>query len=260
MFRDPEVIQWSSLARPYGRAERVLGRLACALDATTLHHTWLWREITRVSVIIAQANGYHARVDQLRLTLIGAPIEREQKTPGLAAAKRVFLASAPLFRKRHYADSLSTPWPSYWHGDGADDEIPERRGDEQATKEGLEHARLAELVRDLSAFAEDGQRPALINLLIDLKSHAGTKTLPPTLTRIAMPLALVEAGLVPKAAPGLLGGRRLPLGFSRAAPTEKPLTDWLKDALEELAKGIGSVLSATSRAYPPARSLAWCFG
>lgn len=254
MLENLETIHWPQLMRPLSAASIALGRLACALEATTLHPTWLWREITRVSVLIAQANGYHARVDQLRLALIGAPLERDQKTPGLAAAQRVFLASAPLFRKLRDVDSKVILWPSFWsevgsepakagraprraeHGSGL-----ERAGEVAADRDPFgeeepERDQLMKLVRDLSAFAEDGQRPALLNLLIDLKKHAATRKLPPPLVRIAMPLALAEAGLVPRAAPGLLGGRRLALGFSRAAPAEKPLSDWLRDGLDALAK------------------------
>lgn len=254
MLDNLETIHWPHVVRPLSAASMALGRLAHALEESQLHPTWLWREITRVSVLIAQANGYHARVDQLRMALIGVPLQREQKTSGLAAALRVFLDSAPLFRRGRYTDSESSPWPQFWHDEGpsvsnrvpgnrgslppqtdpnavADHQVADRAGEERRGRD-----QLTKLVRELSAFAEDGQRPALLNLLIDLKKHAAIKTLPPPLVRIAMPLALAETGLVPKAAPGLLGGRRLPLGFTRATPAEKPLSDWLKDALEALAK------------------------
>ena len=74
--------------------------------------------------------------------------------------------------------------------------------------------RLAGLVKELAAFADSARWTALINLFIGLRRYGGTKRLAPQLLRLAMPLALIEAGLVPKAAPGLLGGRRLPLGMS----------------------------------------------
>ena len=48
--------------------------------------------------------------------------------------------------------------------------------------------------------------------------------------RLALPLALVSA------APGQLGGRRLPLGMSRAAADPTPLTDWLARGLNDLAE------------------------
>jgi hypothetical protein len=96
--------------------------------------------------------------------------------------------------------------------------------------------RLISLVKQLAGFADDGRRPALINLFVDLRRHVATRRLPPALMRLALPLALAEAELVPKPAPGLLGGRRLPLGMSAASPETKPLSDWLKAALEDLAK------------------------
>ncbi|MGI9486714.1 MAG: hypothetical protein ACR2RF_12720 [Geminicoccaceae bacterium] len=265
MLENTEGIAWSTLTRPLADAAAALGRLSHMLETSPLHPTWLWREMTRVSVAIAQANGHHAKVDQLRLALIGAPIALDDNTSGLAAAKRIFLASAPLFRRSQYVDSYLAPWPQFWsdepsqadgsealHPDGGppqadgdapsgnepeDDETPGLSDRDLLGEEGGE--RLMKLVRDLAAFAHDGQRPALINLLVDLRKHAATKTLPPPLVRIAMPLALTDAGLVAKAAPGLLGGRRLPLGFSRATDKEKPLTDWLADALEQLAKEAG---------------------
>ena len=236
----------SQLLRPYGLAERALGRLAHGLEATPLHATWLWRELTRVAVVITQAGGYHARVDRLRAALIGAPLEREDSTPGLAAARRVFLASAELFRSHRQADSDLALWPRFWtshrldgcealHPDG-DHDAGRAGGVDGPAEEGLERGQLMRLVRELAGFADDGRRPALINLFVDLRRHAATRHLSPQLARIALPLALREAGLVPKAAPGLLGGRRLPLGFSRAITSEEPLSDWLATALGELTK------------------------
>lgn len=259
MFDNVEMIRWPDVVRPLSTASMALGRLAHGLETTPLHATWLWREITRVAVTIAQAGGYRAKVDHLRLALIGAPIEREDNTTGLAAAKRVFLASAPRFRTIGQADSDSVLWPEFWTShqpDGENDELTPAAGNgpsgdgglldeaqgsgragesDGSTEEMHERDRLLVLVRELAAFADDGHRPALINLFIDLRKHAGTRHLPPGLARIALPLALVEAGLVPKAVPGLLGGRRLPLGFSHSVAAEKPLTDWLKQALDELA-------------------------
>lgn len=247
MLESTETISWSIVARSYGRAERALGRLAHGLQVSPLHATWLWREITRSAVTIAQAGGYQAKLDQLRLALVGAPLERDDHSPGLAAATRTFLAAAPLFRSIGQADSNSALWPEFWRDDsqalsgddaltddGALDGDGRGEGAGGGEKERRESEQLMGLVRELAAFAEDGQRPALINLFIDLRKHAATRHLPPPLVRIALPLALTEAGLVPKAAPGLLGGRRLPLGLSRAVATEKPLNDWLKQGLEEL--------------------------
>ena len=83
---------------------------------TPLHTTWLWRELTRVAVAIAQAGGYQAKADQLRMTLIGAPVDHDDNTTGLAVAKRVFLDAAPLFRANRQTDSKDTLWPEFWGG------------------------------------------------------------------------------------------------------------------------------------------------
>ena len=100
MFDRTDSVHWPDVVRPLAKAERALGRLAHALETTRLHQTWLWRELTRVAVTIAQAGGYHAKVDQLRMMLIGVSIDRDDNTTGLAAAKRVFLTATPLFRAR----------------------------------------------------------------------------------------------------------------------------------------------------------------
>lgn len=231
-----DTLHWPDIVMPLATAERSLGRLAHALETTTLHATWLWREMTRVSVLIAQASGYHARVDQLRLALIGAPLERDDHTPGLAAAKRIFLSAVPLFRKAHQTDSIESLWPQHWDPEGTNSENPAQADADETDQEATHHAQLLHLVDELAGFADDGRRPALINLLVDLRKQAARRNLPAQLVRIALPLALTKAGLVPKAAPGLLGGRRLPLGMSRASPVSKPLTDWLASALVELAK------------------------
>ena len=101
------------------------------------------------------------------------------------------------------------------------------------------NARLRAMVAELAGFADDGRRPALINLLVDLRQQAVLRQLSAGLVRLAMPLALLEAGIVPKAAPGLLGGRRLPLGMSRASGAPLPLTAWLGRALSDLGKEAG---------------------
>jgi len=247
---DPiENIDWRALAAPLAKAERELGRLAHALDTTPLHATWLWREVTRAAVAIVQASGHLAKTDQLRLALIGVPVDLDDNTAGLAAAKRIFLTATPLFRESSQTDSETDLWPTFWHGDTPsggeaprprdlppkDETLPDRdrAGEEARPQQGDQ---LMVLVRELAGFADDGRRPALINLLVDLRRHAAARRLPPHLVRLALPLALAEAGILPKPAPGLLGGRRLPLGMSRAVVSEKPLTDWLVQALNELAR------------------------
>ncbi|MGI9508725.1 MAG: hypothetical protein ACR2QJ_05175 [Geminicoccaceae bacterium] len=288
MLDNTETINWPLLARPYGQAERALGHLAHALETTRLHQTWLWREITRASVTIVQAGGYQANVEQLRRSLIGAPIDGDDNTSGLAAARRVFLTAAPLFRNKQNTDSQSQLWPAFWSGvapqpdiDGShrlddsgdassDGEAPRPRGappqtgseapsdhkhdpsgagevawphqvtwpQQAARPQQGDRARelLISLVKELAGFADDGRRPALINLFIDLRHQAKVRHLPPHLLRLVLPLALIEGGLLPKAAPGLLGGRRLPLGMSAASPEAKPLSDWLTSGLDDLAK------------------------
>jgi hypothetical protein len=69
LFEFTDVPSWSELARPCGEAERALGQLAHALHVTRLHPTWLWREITRTAVTIAQTSDYQVGIDQLRMAL-----------------------------------------------------------------------------------------------------------------------------------------------------------------------------------------------
>ncbi|MGI9450171.1 MAG: hypothetical protein ACR2QH_05990 [Geminicoccaceae bacterium] len=260
MFDHTDSIDWPALVRPYGQAERALGELAFALESTRLHPTFLWRELTRIAAIIAQIRGYRVQAGQLRLVLIGAPVDADDNTSGLAAAKRIFLAAEPLFRAGAETESRLALLPAFWHdggneppqagsdaltghhdqrraGQGARPQRVARPQQEAGPQQG-EREQLLGLVKELAGFADDGRRPALINLLVDLRKHAArpaAKRLPTPLVRIALPLTLVEAGLVPKAAPGLLGGVRLPLGMSRATVLDQPITDWLKGGLGALA-------------------------
>ena len=203
------------------------------------------------------------------MMLIGVPIDRDDNTTGLAAAKRTFLAAAPLFRTGQQTNSMSELWPRFWEADRpqGDDEggevlrpgsdalsvdqaeppsvgsVPEGAGQVARPQRvawpqqgDQDRHRLIALVRELAGFADDGRRPALINLLVDLRRHAATRRLPAPLVRLALPLALAETAILPKPAPGLLGGRRLPLGLSRASMTAKPLSDWLALGLGELSR------------------------
>ena len=246
-----ERIHWPELVRPYGETERALGHLAFALKTTRLHQTWLWRETTRVSVVIAQVGGHHATVDELRRVLIAAPVDPGVNSPGLAVAKRIFLHATPLFRAHQHTNSKSQLWPEFWrnealHHDGDTPSVDVSEGGEaprpdnkplsDGAGEGGQRKRLIGLVRELAGLADDGRRPALVNLFIHLRRHATARSLPPHLLRLTLPLTLVEADVVPQAAPGLLGGRRLPLGMSTASPEAKPLSDWLKAGLEDLAR------------------------
>ncbi len=256
MLDTPETLHWQALIRPHGSAERALGKLAFALESSPLHGTWLWREIARAAVTIAQAQGYKVSSEQLRRALIGLALARTDQTPGLGAAKRIFLEAEPLFRQHQSTDSSEVLWPRFWQDQSAaaggdDGGEPPRSGsgaliDSDALPGGGDGAgevawprqgdQLLALVRELAGFAHDGRRPALINLLVDLRGHAKARRLPAALVRLALPLAIKEVGLLPKAAPGLLGGRRLPLGMSAGSAEAKPLTPWLVLALEALAK------------------------
>ncbi len=245
MFAPPETLHWPEIVRPLATAERALGRLGHALETTPLHQAWLWRELTRMAAELAQAGGFQVNQEQLRLTLIGAPLDADDHTAGLGAAKRIFLTASPLFREGRRTDSGSTLWPAFWDNEASNDqkqaapaEAPsmEEEGDSDAL---CVYARLRAMVAELAGFADDGRRPALINLLVDLRRQAARRQLSASLMRLAMPLALVEAGLVPKAAPGLLGGRRLPLGMSRASGEPLALTAWLARALSDLGKEAG---------------------
>ena len=237
MLEAAETIHWPVVIRPHGEAERALGRLAFALESTPFYGTWLWRELTRTAVVIVQASGHLAKTDQLRLALIGLPVEREDNNSGLAAAKRVFLAATPLFRASDQTDRNQGLWPAFWQDGSLDHDHGHGDAPIDGAGEGaLAERRLQDLVRELASFAGDGTRPALVNLLVDLRRHAAIKAMSPHLVRLALPLALINAGVIPKAAPGLLGGRRLPLGMSRASIDPKPLTAWLVAGFTELAK------------------------
>ncbi len=213
-----KIVNPSILLHPYGKAERGLGKIAHALRATPLHTAWLWRELTRTSIVIAQIQGYRAQVGQLRMALIGAPVERHDNTPGLAAARRVFLAAEPLFRSAAETDSNQPLLPAFWDDEGVQSGLDGPDGAGRAgevtgpqrvvQRDQADRQRLLALVRELTGFADDGRWPPLINLLVDLRRHAGRSTsrrLPASLVRIALPLALVQVGLVPKAAPSSPG-------------------------------------------------------
>ena len=236
---------------------------------------------------ISQIGGYRVRTERLCLTLAGLPLEPAEDDTGLAAAKRVFLTAAPLFRRADHVDSSHGDHALFeplWRSDGnlpgdvlsgdgppladdhrldaanlpsgdeseggvrsggRDNEADGRSGDLPAEDDpggqGRAVEQLLSLVGELVGFAGQTGRPALLDLLLDLRRHRTPRRLPPSLVRLALPLALHRAGLVPKAAPGLLGGR-LPLGragrpTTAASATEgEPVTAWLARALTALAK------------------------
>ncbi|MEZ5935898.1 MAG: hypothetical protein R3F54_29100 [Alphaproteobacteria bacterium] len=244
MTTKAETIDWVGLAHAHGRAERALGRLGHALESTGLHLTWLWREMTRAAVVVVQAGGYRADVDSLRRVTIGVPVDPGGEGPGLAAAKRVFVTMAPLFRDLGRTDSNPALWPQFWSSEALQPDggapLPGAQLRSGGTGQGEDdRQRLTDLVRVLAGLADDGRRPALINLFLDLRRRAGAGGVAPPLMRLALPLALAETGIVPKGAPGLLGGRRLALGMSAASPGGGPLSDWLASGLGDLAGEAG---------------------
>jgi len=234
-----ESINWPDIVRPLATAERALGRLAQALETTPLHKAWLWRELTHLSAELAQAGGYQVNQEQLRLAVIGAPLEADDNTAGLGAAKRIFLAAAPLFREGNRTDSDAGLWPTFWGSEASKDANAADPAEMPSIEGKGDRAKLEAMVAELAGFADDGRRPALVNLLVDLRGQAALRPLPASLVRLAMPLALHQAGIVPKPAPGLLAGRRLPLGMSRASGDLPPLTAWLARALTDLDKEAG---------------------
>jgi hypothetical protein len=164
------------------------------------------------------------------LTLAGIPLDPAEDDAGLAAARRSFLVAAPLFRTSPKVDSIEAHqelfqplWPSR-RLDGRDK--IEEEGDMATAEDRLRH-----MVRELVGFAGLETRPPLVDLLIELHRHETPRRLPPSLARLALPLSLHQAGLVPKAAPGLVGGR---LSFQTAEG--EPVTPWFGRALSTLAK------------------------
>jgi hypothetical protein len=182
------------------------------------------------------------------LHLAGITTEPGEHDSGLAAARRVFLVAAPLFRSVKKADSPSDHLELFsplWQADGRPpEETDTRPGEGDDPEDGAgQSGRLLEEVDQLTATARNSELPLLIGLLSVLRGQAALKRLPPSLTRLALPLALHRAGLTPKPAPGLIGGR-LALGATRAASDREPITPWLKRGLEALA---GEALGAAGR-------------
>ncbi|MGI9510056.1 MAG: hypothetical protein ACR2QJ_12000 [Geminicoccaceae bacterium] len=242
MLDRPDIPHWPPLLRPLAAASTALGGLAHALGATPIHRAWLWREITRTSVKISQFSGYRVLMSRLMQSLAGVPLEPGEDDAGLAAARRVFLVAAPLFRNDGKVDSTGAHLELFaplWadHRPGADgsasQEVPDRHSatGERVGEGDAARQRLMLLVRELTAFAGDGVRPDLIDLFLELRRHAAARRLPGSQARLALPLALAGAGLVPKAAPGLLGGR-----LSLAPSAEEAVTPWLARGLGELGK------------------------
>ncbi len=272
MLDRPDIPHWPTLLRPLADASSALGQLTFALKTTPLHPAWLWRETTRTAAKIAQNAGHKVQTSRLCQALAGLPMAPSEDEPGLAAARRVFLVAAPLFRTGHEADfnnghhELFEPlWAGHRPDGCSGGEAPQSEDSHpgatstagvantagRASTAGAtstassdvngvgdrpeDRQLLLNLVRELAGFAGTGAKPALIDLFLDLRQHGTARHLPPSLVRLALPLALHQAGLVPKAAPGLLGGR-LPLGTTRSPDDETSVTTWLNRGLSALAE------------------------
>ncbi len=218
-------------------AAMALGELKNALESTQIHRAWLWREMTRTSCKISQLSGHRVKVGTLRRHLASLPIEADENNAGLAAARRVFLVAASLLQIRRGVDSKEARvelFEPLWGGEPmpADNGVTANETDPK--ERAGEKERLEQLVADLTAFAGNGARPVLIDLLMELSRHAIVRQLPASLARLALPLALHQSGLVPKAVPTLLGGR---LSLTPAATVEAPIpvAIRLERALADLA-------------------------
>lgn len=205
------------------------------------------------------------RADALMRQLAGLSVGLTEPGSGLAAARRLFVAAAPLLRTSRTTESetgLEELFQPLWGGGppSADGNAPNGTlrgdgGEAPNPQHGAGEAKaLLALVSELSGFAGDGARPVLIDLLLDLRRQAVGRRLSPSLLRLILPLALHRAGLVPKAAPGLLGGR-LPFGAARLADEGLPVTPWLARALTALARE--ATLSARRLAELTRQHHAW---
>jgi|GEM_PF-7067619 len=228
-------IDLAELMVPLAQASTALGRLAEALDDTPLHQAWLWREIAHTSSVISQFSNYRVSSRQLMSSLAGLPLKRAKDHRDLAAARRLFLAAAPLFRmptRLDSADDVSELFEPLWaRATSTDDDPPPKKEDGDRRPQAGEISALRALVDDLVGFAHDGRRPVLLNILVDLRQHKTIRRLPRPLARLALPLALHQVGIVPKPVPGLLGGR-----LSLTLPPGDGITVWLVCALMALAK------------------------
>ncbi len=96
MLDAPESLHWQALIRPHGSTERALGKLAFALESSPLHGTWLWREIARAAVMIAQAQELQGQQPCSALSINASESGREASDfagGGLLSRRGVLLAS-----------------------------------------------------------------------------------------------------------------------------------------------------------------------
>jgi hypothetical protein len=256
MFEPAARPHWPDLVGPLTEASMALGEPRHALGYTSLHRAWLWRETARMATRLGQNAGRRLSYEQLVQGLAGLPVERGEDHGGVAFGRGIFLVAGRLFRALGAADSIPAPaelFAPIWGSGARDDDDPSapcgqgvvsapsaacvppgagRAGGAEADG-GDDLTGLRDLVRHLVSAAHRETVP-LVGLLNALRSGQ-TRHLSPTLARLALPLALHQAGLVPKVAPALLGGR-LPLATASPMPTAIPATPWLARALTALAK------------------------
>jgi len=216
-----------------------LGELRHALHDTPLHQAWLWRETARTAAKISQNAGYRTTYDRLVRDLAGVPVDRIDDYGGVAAGRRIFLHAARLFRAPDAADSVPEPAELFEPILGLEPRIDEEPslatgGGGNLVADGeSDLGALRDLVRVVVSASRLESVP-LIGLLQAVRSNR-PQQLSPTVTRLAMPLAIYQAGLVPKMVPALLGGR-LPLSAAGPMAVATPATPWLARALMALAK------------------------
>ena len=236
---------WPDLLRPLNDALLALGRLQQGLVTTRLHGAFLWRENVRIACQIAQISSYRMTFEQLAFDLLGVPPDDGDDVGGLAAGRRHFLTASRLFIRGQEADSIlpsNVLWAPLWHSGGepppSDHDAPGGGGRSEANDgegEGgsdLDRARI--IATELAGTATRMSGVPLVTMLQGLRQGV-VRALPRPMARLVLPLALHEAGLVPKPVPALIGGR-LALGEVGLAGTAADTTSWLRRALVGLAQ------------------------
>ncbi|MEZ5935920.1 MAG: hypothetical protein R3F54_29210 [Alphaproteobacteria bacterium] len=235
MFSPAKPLQWQDLIGPLSEAMLALGQLRHALQDSPLHPAWLWRETARTSAKIAQNAGYRVTFDQLVRDLAGLPLDRSDDHGGVAAGRRIFLTAGRLFRAPDTADSIPAPTELFQPILGLDPRIDGEepgRGGSSAADPDADLAALRDVVRAMVTAAQQAPTP-LIGLLEGMRSHR-TRRLSRTLARLALPLALDQAGLVPTSRRRCR--RRLPLGADGTSGVSQPGQPVVGAALAALAR------------------------
>ncbi len=236
---------WPDLMRPLNDALLALGRLQPALATTRIHGAWLWRENVRTACQIAQISSHRVTFEQLAFDLLGVPPGDNDDVGGLAAGRRHFLVASKLFTRDQRADSIlpsNVLWAPLWTGgepqladlDDAPSVVGRFEANDGAGEGTRDLDRVRAIVAELAQAATRMSGVPLVTLLQGLRQGAG-RHLPRPMVRLVLPLALHEAGLVPKPVPALIGGR-LPLGEVSLSGTAAESTSWLRRALASLAK------------------------